>query len=269
MLARLTAAVLGLCLIGCRHAVVEPATAPAALADSLPHIDVPHCTFRPQITAEVDDPAWADAATITDLKPSLGTSRRTRSQPTTIRLLWDEDHLYFRFICDDDEIYVPFEGNQRDRDYYQGDVVELFLDVVGDQRQWYEVQVTPANQVFDQALLLTAEPRWSKNGRLLVDILKRDLWPVPGIDLEGLKTAASRSPDAQRWIVDMAVPAKAVLKRLGRETYAPMTLRANLMRYDWQLVDGQRVLHPLNWSVVEFGRPHQSPAAMGYLRLVK
>lgn len=235
---------------------------------SRPSIDVPRATTQPAMTAAADDAAWAPAATITELTPSLGTNKNTKSLPTTVRLMWDEQFLYVRFVCEDDEIYIPFEGDQRDRDYYKGDAAEVFLDAAGDQKQWYEIQVTPANQILDQTLLVTADkPTSNKNGRLDEVILKRDWWKALSYDIEGLKTAASKAADGKSWIVEIAIPAKVALRRLGQEKFSPMPLRVHLMRYDWQMVDGKRVLHPLNWSPVEFGRPHQSPAAMGTLNL--
>jgi hypothetical protein len=231
-----------------------------------PRVQVPHAVEAPAVTADVNDPAWASAVTISDLTPSIGTKPGTRPLPTTVKLLWDEQFLYVRFVCKDNDIYIPFQGDQRDREYYRGDAAEVFLDSVGDGRQYYEIQVTPANQVFDQTLLVTADKVTSRpNGRLTDDILQRNWWKDISWDIEGLKTAATRAKDG--WIVDIAIPAKAALRRLGEAKFHPMTLHAHLMRYDWQVVDGQRVLHPLNWAPVVFGCPHQSPAAMGELRL--
>jgi hypothetical protein len=123
-----------------------------------------------------------------------------------VRLLWDQKFLYVRFICQDNEIYSPFTG--RDRPHYQGDVVEVFLDPVGDSRQYVELQVSPRNQVFDQLMLLTGEPRSDENLRLLNEVIDRNWWTDLGWTLDGLSTATSvvqRDGKTSGWIADIAI----------------------------------------------------------------
>lgn len=257
-----------LAVAGCHSSADDTAT--VCQVPMRPDTIVLRATTRPAVTADAADNAWAAAGVIDTLTPSLGTKPGTQSLPTTIKLLWDADYLYVRFICQDEEIYIPFNGNERDKDYYKGDAAEVFLDAVGDQKQYYEIQVTPANQVLDQSLTITADKVTSNaNGRLTDDILQRNWWKGISYDIEGLRTAASIAGDQKSWIVDIAIPAKVALRRLGKDQFTPMEFRVHLMRYDWQVVDGRRVLHPLNWKPVEFGRPHQSPAAMGVLRLTE
>lgn len=245
------------------------------LIDGVPSLDVPVARVVPKVDASIDDQAWTTAARIDGLRSSFGTSSTLGGPlPTKVLLLWDAECLYVRFVCDDADVYVPFQGNDRDRDYYKGDACEVFLDVIGDGKQVFEIQVTPANQVFDQTLLVTADRVvCDARGRYVKEILDRDLWKNISYDIAGLRTAAGKSADGKQWIVDIALPAAAVLRRAGKKQFEPMTLRANLLRYDWvepsaDAPKRDRLLNPMNWSVVEFGRPHQSPAAMGELRLV-
>jgi len=258
---------------GCASVADRPVAA-LAVPEHVPMLEVSETIHAPTLDASPDDAAWNGAAVIAEMTSSLGTPAALGGPlPTRVLLLWDQNYLYVRFICSDDEIYVPFEGTARDKPYYRGDAVEVFLDPKGDGRQYFELQVTPANQLLDQTLLVTADRVTSdEHGRLTKDILERDLWPALSYDMPGLRTAAGRSSDGKQWIVDIAIPAEAALKRLGMKHFEPMTLRANLLRYDWPArtadVKGQRQLNPMNWAAVEFGRPHQSPAAMGVLRLV-
>lgn len=237
-------------------------TLPLTRTNSLPVLDVPRATTAPQINAAPLDAAWNGAVTFSDFTLSLGTGADLKPLPTSVRVLWDEDFLYFRFECQDSDILAPFDGTERNQTLHQGDVVEIFLDVVGDGRQYFEFQFSPKNQVFDQNIVLTAEPRADENFRLLPAVVQRDFWRDPNWNCAGLKSATAKTPDG--WIVDIALPAKPVLKRLGQEKFAPMTLRANLLRYDWQ----DKRLAPLNWAPVQCGCPHISPQAMGFLRLL-
>lgn len=166
-----------------------------------------------------------------------------------------------RFVCEDVEIESPFAG--RDQPHYKGDVVELFLDPVGDGRNYVELQVSPNNQIFDQQISLDAAPRSDANGRLRNVFLKKHFHPHPEWDMPGLRTATRRVPGG--WIAELAVPAAA----FGRSSWRPMTLCAHLMRYDWQhSSSGKRRLIAMNWAPVRYGCPHISPAAMGRLVLL-
>ena len=238
------------------------------MAAETPSIRVPYAAVRPALTAASDDPAWAAAVVIPALGPSI--KERTAApvlQATTVRLLWDAEALYIRFDALDNDIHLPFTAH--DADLYKGDVAEVFLDVVGDARAYVELQVSPGNATLDQNILVTAAtPRSDPEGRLVGEIRDRDLWFDRSYTMEGLRTAAAIRPEG--WTVELAIPAKTALRRLGAHEWAAgQHLRANLLRYDWPLkADGTRELIAMNWAPVIDGCPHLSPQAMGYLELV-
>ncbi len=245
-----------------------------AVPAPLPSIRVPQALIRPAMTAAADDPAWAAAVVI----PALGASvKRDRAvapvlQATQIRLLWDAESLYVRCEAVDDEIYVPHA--EHDADLYQGDVAEVFLDVVGDARQYFELQVSPNNATLDQTILVTApEPRSDADGLLVDTIRGRDLWFDRSYTMPGLRSAAAIRGSG--WMVEFAIPAAAALHRLGTSSWtAGQQLRANVLRYDRPLLPGEkspagkRSLTAMNWAPVMDGCPHMSPQAMGKLELV-
>src|SRR5688572_12486040 len=96
---------------GCKPAAKPPAPAPPTTLPAVPVLRVPYAATTPAVTADAADAAWRSAIVIDSLTPSLGTKPGTRSLPTKIGLLWDEKFLYVRFVCSDDEIYTPFEGD--------------------------------------------------------------------------------------------------------------------------------------------------------------
>ncbi len=278
-------ALLSIC-VGCRlSSPVRPeagvagaaVTAPTAKSDrpvpelTVPTIRIPRTTQSPSLTADVNDPAWAGAATIPTLGLPFGAPASQTPLPTEVKLLWDSQWLYVRFICTGPEPYAPF-GQTRDARHYQGDVAEIFLEPVGDGRQYFEVQLSPAGGVFDQNTLLTGEARSDARGRLVPQVLAKDYWPNPDYTMPELRTAASvaRRGDRYVWIADFALPAAAALKRTGAKAYHPMTLRMNLLRYHHSgpVTDKTRKLLAMNWAPVTQGCPHQSPAAMGKVELI-
>ena len=228
-----------------------------------PVLDVPRASVPPSLDS---DAGWSRAAVVPRLAVSLGDGGRGLSaKATEVRLLWDERDLYVRFVCADDDLYLPVMG--RDAELYRGDVAEVFLDPVGDGRQVFEIEGNAAGDLFDQLIAVTAPKMESRpDGRLLDRVVERDFWAVPEWNMEGLRWAGRRT--SQGWTVAFAIPARAALRRLGRDRFAPGdALRAHLMRYDYGAGEPRRLL-AMNWAPVQYGCPHISPAAMGTLRLL-
>ncbi len=245
----------------------------ATLPAAIPHLVVPHTVMNPGVTARPSDPAWTGPPLISHLTLSLGCKPAGHPLPTKIWLQWNRNWLYIRFVCLGPKPYAPY-GNKRNAPHYRGDVVEVFLDPVGDSRQYFEIEVSPANGVFMQNTLITTKPESQANGVLTGNILRRNYWPDPGYDIRGLRTAVSihRAGKAYVWTTDLAIPAASVLKRTGRRRFRKgMKLRMNLLRYHYTgpLNDAHRQLVAMNWSPVACGRPHVSPMRMGWLLLGK
>jgi len=234
-----------------------------------PSIQVPYARVKPGLTAQASDPAWAESAVIDRMPPprnGIPSAPSSLEPPprTTIRLLWDESFLYVRFLCEDREQYVAHEG--RDAKLYEGDVVEVFLDPAGTAREYFELQVSPRNDLLDVRFGVDVEAKSEPDGVLAWDILSKHHRRDMGWNYQNLISAVRSLPPEKFWIVDIAIPASDLGLEKG---FSPMRIRANFLRYDWQLVDGKRYLVPQNWSPVVFGRPHVSPQAMGFLHLEK
>lgn len=235
-----------------------------------PTLHVPHATQPPEIDGRLDDAVWASAGIITALQPAQGVKRPAAMDlvPTEIRMLWDEQGLYVAFRCTDDEIFAS--GTiEHDGNVYMDDVCEIFVDAKGDGRQWIEIQVNPLNQTLDLMSLCVGDATCLPNGRLASTV---DVFAIRGWEATGMRTASGRLLEDGKevgWTVEMAIPASALIKRLGGTTLAAGTMRANLMRYDHRPKPGHdtRSLLHMNWSPVVHGCPHISPAAMGTIIL--
>ena len=227
----------------------------------------------PEMTADAGDPAWDGATVIRGLGLALHSPAWDQQPPTTVALLWDRDYLYVRFTSTTSAEPVSPYGTQHDAKHYMGDVVEIFLDPVGDGRQYFEIQQSPAGGILDQNTTLTAAANSDSEGRLLPQVLAKDYWPNLSYDMPGLRNAShyERHGDAWVWIADFALPAKAVLKRVGESNFSPRTLRLNLVRYAHLAhpSDPNHAMIAMNWSPVKWGCPHQSPAAMRTIRLAQ
>jgi len=241
-----------------------------------PTLRVPHVEAPPRLGS--DDAIWAKGALISQLGLARGeASAGLKPMPTQVRLLWSKTGLYVSFRCRDNAVYVPEKG--RDAPIWKGDVVEVFLDAKGDARQWIELEVSPNGDLFDQMATLTAPPQSNENRVLKDEVLSRDWWTNLSWNLENWQVSARKNlvvPTTKTlaspadWRVDMRIPPDA-LRRLGVNEFGPMTLRLNLIRYKY-LPTGDpkkpRRLLAMNWAPVQFGNPHISPQAMGFVQLM-
>ncbi|OGV60728.1 MAG: hypothetical protein A2X45_09190 [Lentisphaerae bacterium GWF2_50_93] len=232
----------------------------------LPSLDVPRSETAPLIDGKLDDHAWRNAAVINGLLPCRGGKYQEKIDkvPTTVRLLWDKDYLYVSYECTDAEILATM--TERDSKLYMEDVCEVFIDPMGDGRQYFEVQVSPNNVIFDICHIATGEPEYTETKRFTPEFGKKNHWAFPEWNMEGLQTATARTENG--WNCEIAFPAKLLMKRRGLDKLEPCELRANFMRYDWQPgKNGKREMIHMNWAPVQHGCPHISPAAMGILNL--
>ena len=257
-------------VLGCLASVNS---VPVEAAPHRPSLTIPYAPSAPPISADPRNPIWSRGALIPALTLSIGPDAKGLSPlPTQVRVLWNHDYLFVRFVCFGGDLYSPVKGH--DAPLFKGDVAEVFIDPVGDGRQFVELEVSPNNSVLDILHLITGPPASGPDGVLLAQVIGRNMWSFPEWNMDGLITATghlTRAGKVRGWIVDMAIPASSLLKRLGTSHYSPMTLRANFVRYD-QLPGptpgGPRKFIAMNWSPVVWGRPHRAPRAMGMLRLL-
>jgi hypothetical protein len=130
-------------------------------------------------------------------------------QFTWFKTAWDPDQLHVLFFCEDDHAWATLR--QRDAPLYKEEVVEVFLDPVGDLETYFEIEVNPLNAVCDLVL------RRNRTG-----YRKEFAW-----DCAGLQTAVA--VDESSWTVEMAIPFESLMPGLPRES-SPW--RANFFRID-------------------------------------
>jgi len=237
-----------------------------------PHVAAPLAKTTPLITAAADDPAWNDAAAIPINTPSLSNSPPPPIPipGTEVRVMWDPAWLYVRFLCKDDHPYLP-PHNPGDP-IYTGDVVEVFIDPVGDCREWVEVELNAASESYDQLTLCTGEPKWDATLHLNGDVIARDIWVFPHESLKEMRHAAAPwtiNGQTVGWIVDVAIPASGLLKRTGLKKFQAMSLHGDFLRYKTvpQPTGTKRDFLSLTWSPITLGNPHRCPAAFGIIDL--
>ena len=161
-------------------------------------------TDRPlEINGDLSKPEWegveAGSLVIVD------TGDRP-DQPTTVKMLYDDERLYFAFHVVDRDIWSTFR--RRDEMLSEQEVVEMFIDPFGLGKVYYEFNISPHNVIFDAVIL----------NRMIPPDGPRDITGLTQWDCAGLKTAVrvegeldTRRPVSKHWDVEAAVPMKELV----------------------------------------------------------
>ena len=142
---------------------------PAGSAVAVPSLDVPRRPADAPITIDgaLDEPAWRSAV---DTGPFVdpGTGRPATRLPVggRAKLLWDDASLYVAFDVRDRALRGGFPADAVDPHLWERDTVELMIDPDGDgdNRDYYEIQVSPQNLVFDSRFDDYNAPRGGERG---------------------------------------------------------------------------------------------------------
>lgn len=111
------------------------------------------------------------------------------------RMLWDDQSLYFAFECADADLFATMKN--RDEHLWQEEVVEIFIDPDGDERNYIELEVNPLGTFIDLFVLkpVVAIPYGSYN--------------IPAkwaVQADG--TVSDSSNKDKGWTVELSLPLK-------------------------------------------------------------
>ena len=112
-------------------------------------------------------------------------------QGTSVRAVWSAEELRLLFHAADTHAWATL--TERDAPLYEEEVVEVFLDPVGDLESYFEIEVNPLNAVLDLVL------RRNRSG-----YAKDFAWRC-----EGLRTAVTKSANA--WSAELSIPFRSLI----------------------------------------------------------
>jgi hypothetical protein len=171
------------------------------------------------VDGKLDEPVWS-RATSTDwwVAPDGkgGPAPRTRA-----RFAWDDQYLYVGVESEDTDVWTTF--TDRDSNTWEQEVIETFIDADGDAKDYLELQVTPANVLFDARFThhrsdLAEARKWNMEG-----------WKT-AVQVDG--TLNQRDDQDKGWTVEMAIPVAQVPGAPHNPIRAGDDWRLNLFRWD-------------------------------------
>ena len=158
------------------------------------------------VSAEAGAELWSrvEAQELCEVVAGVPPQQRTR-----VKTAWDADELRVLFEIEDTHVWATH--TERDALLYEEEVVEVFLDPVGDLESYFEIELNPLNTVLDLVV------RRNRSG------YKKDFaWRC-----EDLRTAVQR--DARGWSAELAIPFRSLV---AEPPVAGSCWRVNFCRID-------------------------------------
>jgi len=168
-----------------------------AMGDQHAPVTCVRTTSPVNMTGDLADPIWDKADSRSLLRVDDASAPQ---QATQFKMVYDDTYLYIRFESED--TYVWGTKTDRDADIYNEECVELFVSPGNSLHQYYEINVSPLNVVFDACIL---NPRLTPGS-------KRGFTGLHSFTVQGLKTAIhvdgelNKVNGAKRWVAVMAIP---------------------------------------------------------------
>lgn len=179
------------------------------------------------IDGQLTEQSWANAKWTKRWMDPLGRTLKNKRYRgkipnTRAKLIWQPDALYIAIEAIDKDIWATL--TKRDSNTWEEEVVEVFLDPDGDKRNYLELQVTPANVVFDARFAyrrsdLKTARAWDYQG-----------W-VTKVHIDG--TLNDRQDRDRKYVVEMKLPLKTIPGAPKQLKINARPWRINMFRFDW------------------------------------
>jgi hypothetical protein len=113
-----------------------------------PRIAATRTPSPPTIDGRIDDAVWSAAPPITAFTQKFPDEGKAPSDPTTMRILYDDDALYIAFECKQQHATVVDRLTRRDREI-EADRVTVVIGSRGDRKTAYELTVYASGTIVD------------------------------------------------------------------------------------------------------------------------
>ena len=120
----------------------------------VPEIHAPFAGEPVKLDGKLDDAVWTGASSVSLVNTMTGVPEPPK---TAVKTAWDEENLYIAYVVDDD--YLRSSFTQDDDHLWEQDCVEVMVDPDGDEKNYFELQVSPANKHFDTRYESRRTPR--------------------------------------------------------------------------------------------------------------
>ena len=185
-------------------------------------IEAIYASESPIIDGIENDSIWQQIIPAVLKENRSGNEVRKLGRQTHVKACYDDSTLYFFFVCNDQDIWTSF--TQRDEHLWENDAVEIFIDIDDVPETYVEIEVSPANILFDS---------------YIVDPVNIDVPKTALFNLKGIRTAVvvsgtlnERDDKDDHWTVEIAIPFAALANENIKEITTATEIRINFYRLD-------------------------------------
>ena len=173
------------------------------------------------VDGRLNDAAWQSAQPVELVLVQTGAPV---SLKTTALFLWDDQYLYVAFHSQDTDIWGTF--TKRDNPIFIEEVVEVFIDSNCNQTDYYEVDISPRNTLFDS--VITNSTGFRPDPGLL------EAWTCVGCKsaVKVVGTLDNRQDTDRYWDAEIAIPFSRIGSPPGHTPVSGDSWRINLYRID-------------------------------------
>lgn len=185
-------------------------------------IEAIYTSRSPIIDGTENDSIWQQIIPIVLKDNRSGNEAQESELQTYVKACYDDSTLYFFFLCNDPDIWTSF--TQRDEHLWENEAVEIFIDVDDVPETYVEIEVSPANVLFDSYIVDTVN----------IDVAKTALF-----NLKGIRTAVAvsgtlneRDDKDDNWTVEIAIPFADLANENIKQVTTATEIRINFYRLD-------------------------------------
>jgi Carbohydrate family 9 binding domain-like len=164
-----------------------------------------------------DEPSWRAAKSTGAFRANDGSG--TATSRVEAKMLWDDSNLYFAFECDDTDLAATM--TKRDEHLWEEEVVEIFIDPDGDEKNYIELEVNPLGAFIDLFVLTPVVP------------IPYESYNIPAKWAVKVDGTVQNSSDRDRgWNVELAIPLGEAVTAPNRPPKDGDKWRLNLYRIE-------------------------------------
>ena len=180
-----------------------------------------HAVDEIKVDGLLDEQSWKQAEVV-PIRCERTNSKQCDPPAGFGRMCWDDKNFYIAIEVPDTDIRS--EGTERDKGNIAGlnDLIEVFLDINGDDQNLYELHVTALNTFNDLWIIRPPEG---------TPLAQRTRWGIifmVGFNLEAYQTAVkvygtlnNPADKDEKWVVEMALPYSSLMMPLGPDKETP------------------------------------------------
>jgi hypothetical protein len=224
-------------------------------AELTSHYQAHFISSPPKIDGKLNDKAWQLAQETSSFVIHHNGNRSEVN--TQAKIIYDKANIYFAFIIEDTDIVANYSQQQSPL-FQQDDVIELFIDPLGQGKPYIEIGISPTNIFYSYSIIDPISETFTLESLTLLGI-------ESATTING--TLNHSSDIDHSWQVEIKIPFTAIAE-FTQQPFNQESWRFNLFRIDFSDKLPRQANEFYSWAKVGSFGFHQ-PDTFGWLQFMK